>query len=255
MDPIVIGSIVFAFCFGGALAGMALQRLLPQHHLDAASKDTVKVGIGLVATMTALVLGLVTASAKNAFDVVDSTVKQTAVDVLTLDHTLGRYGAETREIRLAVKRALGERIDAIWPEGSLRPRDLALASGNRNAQLEALAQDIVLLAPSDDVQRVLRGRAQELSEKLIDARWMVLAGTESTLPKPFLVVLLFWLTITFASFGLFAPRNATVLLALLVSALSVGSAMFLVLEMDSPFSGLMRVSAEPLQFAHERLGR
>ncbi len=255
MDPIAVGSVVFAFSFGGALAGMALQGLLPQHHLSSESKDTVKVGIGLVATMTALVLGLVTASAKSSFDAVDSTVKQTAVDVLTLDRALARYGAESQAIRQGIKLAVGNRIETIWPADSSRPQDLDPVHAGTNAQVERLAHEIRLLTPRDDAQRALQGRALDLSEKLLEARWMVLAGAEPTVPKPFLVILLFWLTITFASFGLYAPRNATVVATLLVCALSVGSAMFLVLEMDSPFSGLLRVSAEPLQFAYQHLGR
>jgi len=255
VDPTAIGSIVFAFCFGGALAGMALQLLLPRHHLDGDSKDTVKVGIGLVATMTALVLGLVTASAKSSFDVVDNTVKQTAADVLALDRTLARYGDETKAIRHAMKQAVRQRIDSIWPADSSKPMELDPAHTTTNAQVEKLAHEVRLLTPRDDVQRALQNRALDLSEKLLEARWMVLAGTEATVPKPFLVILLFWLTITFASFGLFAPRNATVLATLLVSALSVGSAMFLVLEMDSPFSGLMRVSPSPLGFAYQHLDR
>jgi hypothetical protein len=86
-------------------------------------------------------------------------------------------------------------------------------------------------------------------------RWLVLAGTETSIPVPFLVGLLFWLTITFASFGLAAPRNATVHTVLGVCALSVGSAIFLVLEMDRPFDGLRRVSAAPWRYAHAHLNQ
>ena len=77
---------------------------LPQHWLDAGSRDTVKVGVGLIATMTALVLALVTASAKNSFDAVDTTVKQTATQLLALDRVLARYGSETGEIRKSLQR-------------------------------------------------------------------------------------------------------------------------------------------------------
>jgi hypothetical protein len=82
---------------------------------------------------------------------------------------------------------------------------------------------------------------------------MVLAGTENTIPFPFLVVLLFWLTIAFASYGLFAPRNATVIAALFACALSIAGALSLVLEMDAPFTGLIRVSPDPLRYAYAHL--
>ncbi len=101
-----------------------MRSTLPEHHLDAESKDTVKVGIGLIATMTALVLGLVTASAKSSYDAVDSAVKKTAIDVLTLDRLLARYGSETGEIRKGLQRTIGARIDMIWPQGSSKPANL-----------------------------------------------------------------------------------------------------------------------------------
>src|SRR5512137_587246 len=117
MSPTIVGIIVFACTFGGMLLGMRLQKTLPGHHLDGESKDTVKVGIGLIATMTALVLGLVTASAKSSYDGVNSAVKKAAVDVLALDRVLARYGSETEEIRKGLQRAIGARIDMIWPQG------------------------------------------------------------------------------------------------------------------------------------------
>ena len=118
MNPTIVGIIVFALTFGGALLGMWLRTLLPEHHLNAESKDTVKVGIGLIAMMTALVLGLVTASAKSSFDAVDSAVKQTAIEILVLDRTLARYGSETGEIRKRLQHAVGARIGMIWPQDS-----------------------------------------------------------------------------------------------------------------------------------------
>src|SRR5512139_3676955 len=121
MSPTIVGIIVFACTFGGVLLGMWLQKTLPGHHLDAQSRDTVKVGIGLIATMTALVLGLVTASAKSSYDAVDSAIKKSAIDILTLDRVLARYGSETGEIRMGLQRGIGARIDMIWPQDSSKP--------------------------------------------------------------------------------------------------------------------------------------
>jgi hypothetical protein len=255
MHPTVIGVIVFACTFGGALLGIWLRGALPEHHLSADSKDTVKVGIGLIATMTALVLGLVTASAKNSFDAVDTAVKQTAIDVLALDRVLARYGPETGEIRTGLKHAVGARIEMVWPHGSSKPANLDPIRSGSGAEAEGLAGAIHGLHPSDDSQRALQSRALDLTEALLQARWLVLASTETSIPVPFLAILLFWLTITFASFGLFAPRNATVLAVLFVCAVSVGSAVFLVLEMDAPFDGLLKVSADPLRYAYAHLNQ
>ena len=255
MNPTVVAVIVFGCTFGGALLGMWLRNVLPEHHLSAESRDTVKVGVGLIATMTALVLGLVTASAKSSFDAVDTAVKQTAVEILTLDRLLARYGPEASEARRGLQHAIRARIDMLWPPDSSKPAELDPIRAGGGSAAEGLAEAIRSLRPRDDSQRALQSRALDLSEALLQARWLGLAGTESSIPMPFLVILLFWLTLTFSSFGLFAPRNATVVATLFVCALSVGSAVFLVLEMDVPFGGLLRVSADPLRNALERLNQ
>ncbi len=255
MNPTIVGIIVFALTFGGALFGMWVRTLLPEHHLDAESKDTVKVGIGLIATMTALVLGLVTASAKSSFDAADLAVKRTAVDVLALDRVLARYGSETGEIRKGFQRAIGARIDTIWPQSSSKPVNLDPAASGQGPEGERLAGAIRALKPRDDSQRALQSTAQDMTEALLRTRWLMLAATAPSVPAPFLMILLFWLTITFASFGVFAPRNATVLTVLFVCALSVSLAVFLVLEMDSPFDGLIKVSADPLRYAYAHLNQ
>ena len=255
MDPTIVGIIVFTCTFGGALIGMWLRTALPEHHLDAGSKDTVKVGVGLIATMTALVLGLVTASAKSSFDAVDTAVKQTSINILALDRVLARYGPETGEIRKGLKQTIGARIDMIWPQGSSKRAELDPMHSGAGLEAERLADAIRGLKPHDDSQRALQSRALDLIEALLQARWLVVADTEMSVPAPFLVILLFWLTITFASFGLFAPRNATVLAVLCVCALSVASAVFLVLEMDAPFNGLLKVSADPLRLALAHLNQ
>ena len=143
----------------------------------------------------------------------------------------------------------------IWPQGSSKPANLDPMRSGAGSGAEGLAEAIRDLKPRDDSQRALQSRALDLTEALLQARWLVLAGTETSVPVPFLVILLFWLTIIFASFGLFAPRNATVLAVLFVCALSVGSAVFLVLEMDVPFDGLLRVSADPLRYAYAHLNQ
>jgi hypothetical protein len=255
MNPTIVCMIVFTCTFGGALLGMWLRTTLPEHHLNAESKDTVKVGIGLIATMTALVLGLITASAKSSFDDMEAAVKTTAIEVLALDRVLARYGSETGEIRKGLQRAVGDRIDMIWPQGSSKPAKLDLMPSGAMSQTEGLLDAIRTLKPRDDTQRALQSRALDLTEALLQARWLVLAGTESSVPVPFLVILVFWLTITFASFGLFAPRNATVVVVLFVCALSVSSALFLVLEMDTPFDGVLQVSADPFRYAFAHLNQ
>jgi len=250
VNPNVIGIIVFTATFGAALLATRLRTLLPQHYFDAESKDTVKLGIGLIATMTALVLGLVTASAKSSFDGVNAAVKAFATQSLALDGTLARYGPETVEIRGELKRVIRDRIDMVWPQGASKPVSLDPLSGSEN-----VAGAIRQLKPADEAQRELQARALDIAEALLQSRGIVTTSVGASVPLPFLGVLLFWLTITFASFGLFAPRNAMVVAVFFLCAVSVASAIFLVLEMDGPFDGLLKVSPDPLLAALRHLSR
>jgi hypothetical protein len=254
-QPIIVLMIVFTLSFGGALFGMWLHTTLPEHHLDDDSKDTIKLGIGLIATMAALVLGLITASAKSSFDAADAAVKNTAIDVITLDRTLARYGPETGEIRSALKRVIGDRIEMIWPQGSSKTTNLDPMHSRIGSEAEELANAIRALKPHNDSQRALQARSLNFIEALLQARWLILSGTEKSVPVPFLMILVFWLTFIFASFGLFAPRNITVLVVLFVCALSIGSAVFLIVELGTPFNGLLMISADPFHYVYAHLNR
>ena len=255
MNPVSAGIIAFACTFVGAMLGMWLQRVLPPYHVDTESKDTIRVCIGLISTITALVLGLVTASAKSSFDAADAAVEQSATNILALDRTLARYGSETNEIRAALQHALRARIDTIWPPDSSTPTNLDPMRAVTGRASERIAGAIHGLRPRDDSQRELRLRALELAETMLRARWLTVAAAEKSVSVPFFLILVLWLTVTFASFGLFAPRNATVLAVLFVCGLSVGSALFLLLELDTPFDGVLKVSAEPLRYALAHLNQ
>ena len=255
MDPAVTGLATFAVTSCAVLLGAWLHRALPEAHLADASKDTIKAAVGFIATMTALVLSLVTASAKTSFDEVATAVKHSAVEILALDRALGRYGDEAADLRVRLKGVVATTIATRWPEDA-RPTGAASAVRSDAATVpEHLGESIRALVPRNEAQRALQGRSLELAESLLQARWVAVAAAAPSVPLPFLVVLLFWLAVTFTSYGMFAPRNATVVTMLLLCSASVAAALFLVLEMDSPFHGLLRVSADPLRHALERIGQ
>ena len=248
--------------FGGAQLGIYCRKHLPDTHLGAESKDTVKLLVGLIATMTALVLGLVVASAKSSFDETDAGVKHFSGKLLTLDRLLARYGPETAETRDMLRRVVTARVDAIWPEESAlpaTPRDKMIAKmgdAKTTYPIEEIEDRIHRLAPQNDRQRWLQSRALTLSSDLLQDRWLMLAGrTSDAVPVQFLVALTFWLTAIFGIFGLLAPRNATVIAVQFVSAFSVAISIFLVLELGSPFGGLIKVSSHPIRYALSHLGQ
>ena len=254
MSHSFIGLIYLIITFGAAFLGVRLRSILPASHFEEDSKDSIKLVIGLIATISALVLGLITASAKSSFDSVDDAVKQSAVQILTLDRLLARYGSETTEIRNKMKSAVAERIKVIWPDGLLRRGAWDPFQSGMSAKAEGLGAAIRALRPGNEDQKELQRRANDLEENLLEGRWAIFAGSAPSISFPFVLILLFWLAITFLSFGLFAPRNGTVYVAFFVCALSVASAIFLVLELNSPFDGLIRISKGPMQFTYEHLG-
>ena len=253
MTPTVIALIVFACVFGGALLGMVLRLLTPEHHLSQDSQDVIKLGMGLIATMAALVLGLVIATAKSSYDMHRDAVKSSAAKALLLDRVLASYGPETKETRDLLRQILARRLDEIWPE------DRSRSAGSDGPRTAPTAREfearILQLSPQNDGQRWLQSQALQIASDVMETRWLVLGGQGSSIPLPFLVVVVFWLTIIFGSFGLFAPRNATVVAVLFLCALSLAGSIFLILEMDQPFQGLMKISGAPLRYALSQLGQ
>jgi hypothetical protein len=246
-----IGWIVFALVFGSALLAMYVHSLLPAEHLSSDSKDVVKLGIALIATMSALVLSLLVASAKSAFDTRSNQLTEASADMIMLDRALARYGPETQEARALLERSVVVTLERFWPtqgKGSI-------TLDPRTNPVEALYDKIEALTPQSDVQRSMQSQALTLAAAVGRTRLLLFEHLGASIPVPFLVVLVFWLCIIFASFGLFAPRNATVITVLCVCALSVAGAIFLILELDRSFEGLLQVSSAPLRAALAQLGR
>jgi hypothetical protein len=252
MNSFAIALIVFALVFGGALLGVYLGKVLPEHHLSPDARDVIKVSMAMVATLAALVLGLLTASAKSSLDDKDAELRSMAEQVILLDRTMAEYGPETAEARTQLKQILVARISLVWPEeseGAVAPEAIG-----RGAGIERVQEKLLALSPKNDSQRWLQSTALRLTRDVAAARWSFLEQIGSSIQWPFLVVVEFWLATLFASFGLFAPRNASVAVALLIAALSVSGSIYLILEMDQPYSGLLKLSSAPLRTALAELG-
>ena len=251
MSSIAISSLVFACVFGGAILGMLVRAVLPQHHLSSESKDVVKLAMGLVATLSALVLGLLIASAKGSYDAQSSELTQMSAKVALLDRVLAHYGPETKETRDLLRGAVARILDQTWSSMHASTSQFEAPSGGA----EILLDKIQALAPKDDRQRALQAQATSIVLDLGQTRWLQYAQGSASISMPLLVVLVFWLTIIFISFGLFAPANGTVFAGLFVAALSVSAAILLILELYTPYSGLIQLSSAPLHNALTQLGK
>lgn len=247
MNPIATSVIVLACVFGGALAGLFLRNRLPDQHLQDDSKDIVKLGIGVVATMAALVLGLLVSSAKGSFDRTSDEVTLGAAKIVQLNHALAQYGDETKEIRGAFRRYVEAIADALTSGEKSRLMQL------RTSAMETKADDVEVairaLVPRSEAQRELRSLALTLMQDWRANRSLLLLQEHSSVSTPLLVVVVAWFALIFLGFGLFAPRNGTVVATLFLCALAVSGALFLILEMDGPREGLIRISDGPTRNA------
>jgi hypothetical protein len=242
MNMVLIALILFVVLVGAALLGRRVRRYLPEDHLSADSRDSVKLAMGLVATMTALVLGLLVSSAKDGYDTKRSVVIQMAAKVAFLDRVLALYGPETAEARGDLRAAVTDAVRHIWPTDQSGPAELA---PNQQAG-DALYVGIQRLSPHDDTQRALKAQVATLMVDLGQLRSLLVAQSIPSISKPMLIILVSWLVVIFFGFSLVAPPNATTTLALVASAFSVACAIFLILELDHPFGGLIHIPSEPI---------
>jgi hypothetical protein len=225
------------------LLGMFLHAILPEHHLSVESKSVLNLVIGLIGTMAALVLGLLIATAQGSYSTRNNEFTQMSANIILMDRMLAHYGPETKEARELLRGAVTH-----WLQQS------SFESGTSKGG-EVIYDVIQGLSPKNDTQRSLQGQALTMAFNLGQTRWLLFEQSGRSIPTAFLVVLVFWLSVIFASFGLFAPRNATVVIALFVGALSVSGAIFLILELDLPFHGLMQISDVSLRNALAQLGK
>jgi len=254
MSSIIVGLTAFACAFGGAILGLFFRNILPEHHLNKESRDAVIMGTGLIATLTALVLGLLISSANESFESMNSTMTQSGARIILLDRTLANYGPQANHIRDLLRSSMITVITRVWPEDAAKLKDSGMLQEGVIG-MEVVENKLLRLSPENDSQRMLQTRALQLTGELLQARWLTIEQAERSLPTAFLVILFFWLVILFACIGLFAPANKTVIVILFVCALSVAGAVFLIREMNHPYQGMMKISSGPLIKAVENMGK
>lgn len=247
MNDLSISLLVFAIIFGGALVGMVVRPLLSEEHLHPDSRDVVKMATGLIGTLTALVLGLLIASAKTSFDQKTSQVKQMTATIILLDDLLGQYGPEAAPVRRLLRQSIAPLANRIWHEEEIPGGKPVRFESSSEAS--AFENELERLSPSNDAQRSLLSRAIQAFTEGARIRLQLFTQTGGSIPTPFLVILVFWLSAIFLSFTLFARANMVVTVSLFVCALSFSCAIFLVLDLDKPFTGLMGISSATLRSA------
>jgi hypothetical protein len=190
------------------------------------------------------VLGLMIASAKNSYDSQIANVRQLTTNIILLDELLEQYGPETSRARATIRRAAAITVQRIWREGTEAERAATFSPSGAAAQFFLGIEN---LAPNSDLQRSIKPRILDVATELARTRLLLFVHVDNPIPVPLLVIVILWLTVIFASFTLFAEPNAVVAVASLIYALAVSSALFLIVDMSQPFTGLMKISNEPLK--------
>ncbi|MFO0826656.1 MAG: hypothetical protein U0572_00775 [Phycisphaerales bacterium] len=255
MVPAIVSLSILAVLVLATHIGLRLRAFLPDHHLSNETKDAVRIGMGSVATMAALVLGLLVTSTKSAYDAEKSEVVQISAKAVYLDQLLANCGEHAAESREALRAAVEAAIVRIWPNvamGSDSRHSLATDPGPMWTR--TLPESIQRMTPTDDTQRAFKGQAAQLASDLGQMRWLLFEQSESSISVPLLVIMVSWLALTFVSVGLFAPRNATVFIAQFCAALSIAGAIFLILELDQPFGGLIEIPSTSMVDALNHMG-
>ena len=251
MSSFEIGAITFACVFGGALLGILIGPKLPEHHLTTETKDVVRLGMALVGTIGALVLSFFITSAKGYHDRQANELTQMSAKVVVLGRILQFYGPEASQARQTLRDIVGQMLLTTWPNEQTENAQIP----PRTARPVDLYNQIEGLAPKEDRQRAMQSQASGLLISVGEVRWLMIEEAAVKINPLVILVLDFWLTVLFVSWGLYSPWNATALTALFVTALSVSAAIFLIVELYTPYTGILRVSSGPLRMAYETLAQ
>src|SRR5664279_5777950 len=253
MSAPLIAFIILAFMLFGMALGSYFRLVLPDEHTQADSKDILMPSAGMMATLIALIIGLLVTSAKGNYDDTTSSITQSGAKIITLDYYLSNYGPEAKESRELVRQATVAAIERVWPNESTQRADLAkMEAATGMAEVYSKIRE---LSPQTDSQKYLQTQALQIGADMMQSRWMLIEQSQTTLPRIFLVVLTFWLTVLFTQFGLLAPRNRTAMSALFICAISMSGAIFLILELNQPLEGTIKVSSAPLHKALSLIGK
>jgi hypothetical protein len=248
-----IGGLIMALLFCSAMLGMLIARLLPAGHLSPETRKVVTSATAVVGTLSALVVGLLISSASTSFNAKSNEVTQIATDSIRLDRVLGRYGPETQGVRLQLRRYAEATEHDLFPPSRAEP--VALENAATMNLLESVETAIVALAPADDERRLLKGQALDLTGALAATRWRLVQEEANRTPLPLMILVLFWFVVIFTGFGLFAPRHVTAVVAIMLCAVGVGSAIRMVTEFQTPFQGMARISSASIVHALDMMDR
>jgi hypothetical protein len=247
MSPPIVGLITFLVILSGIMAGLALGEHLPPHHTSAQTKSVVSVSMAIVGTISALVLGLLVSNANSSFTARAGEVTALSAEIVRLNHFLHRYGSEAEPARDTLRRFAESKTDDLFPAAS--GATIRVDNPTTNELLDQVEDMLLALHPADPHQQWLQTQSVQIAADIGATRWLLAQQSGQGTPAAFLILVVFWLTLLFASFALFAPHNLTARLALVFCAFAVSGGVEMILELEQPFAGMVQISPVPMHAA------
>ncbi|AXF09684.1 DUF4239 domain-containing protein [Paraburkholderia sp. SIMBA_055] len=266
MSEIGSALLVFVLLLVATGFGVWLRPLLPEEHKAHETVQLVQLVIGMLVTFAALVLGLMTASAKSSFDTAANDLRTYAADIIELDTTLREYGSDTDAARKLLRVYTAAAVASTWPREPAPAGDYPknLGSPDNSQKLEnvrlgdlltSVGRQLRQLRAHDPLQQHALDDSLTQFRRVVDARWKIIEEAHSSISQPFFKTLTFWLCVIFLSFGLIAPRNALALVTITLGAVSIASAIYVIVDLDTPLTGPIMISSAPMRDALAHLGR
>jgi hypothetical protein len=250
MSPFLVALVIFLLMILGTVLGLALNPILEAHHLSENYKDLLRGNRSVIVQLLAVTLGLLIAQSLSSFEQKSGVLKTQASNIITLDHVLKQFGTGAEKAKAELHKAISDEIAKI--EATAEDEDDASHEVAKIA-MEPLRVSLLNLSPKNPTQDYLKTRALTLGEEIISARWKIYEQMNSEIQWPLIAVFVFWLVTVYFSFGVLTPRDGVLIAGLFLSALSLAAAAYLVIELDTPYQGLVSISSKPLHSAINHL--
>jgi len=249
MNEVRIAIFVFLCLTGASLGALFSYERLPLHQRQDDTQTVVRLIANIFVVMTSLVLGLMISSAKGKFDAVNRDVHSYATELILLDRMLTFYGPEANGVRQRLATYAERAANGHWTA------EEGLSDKTSERLIEDIGVSLRALAPEGGAQLSVWNDIREQYRKVLELRWSLVEQAEGSIPRPLVLMLVAWLVLIFATFGFRAPRNAVVVTSFIAAAALIGGAIYLIVDMDSPFQGPIQISPAPLQRALAEMRR
>lgn len=262
MRELLSALIALVLLCASAAAGFYIRPRLPHAHRSSEVADVVRLISSMLVTFAVLVLGLLTSNVKAAFDAADHDRGQYAAELTQLDQCLRNYGPAADPMRGELRTYVAAVIASTWPSEAppsvAAPPGAASLSGIGESQrLGTILNEIDLgirrLPATDGFHATLQADCGQLFRDVTKRRWTLIGEARGSVSRPFYAIMVFWLMVVFAGIGLFAPRNATSVVAIALGAMSLTSALFVILDLDVPYGGLFEIPSTSMRSALDHM--